>query len=287
MPSAVPHQLFVREVGHGPTLVVVHGGPDFDHRYLLPEMDGLADGFRLVYYDQRGRGASFHERSLDVTMASEVADLDAVRQAAGADTVALLGHSWGAVLAMEYARRHPARVSHLVLVNPAPPSSAAAATTRAAITAMRTPEELDALAAWRVDPRYQVGDIAADLAVYRIHFRPAMVDPAHLDAVLPRLRAGFRPEGILAARAIEDRLYAETWESNRYDLLPQLAQLDMPALVVHGDRDFIPAHVAHDLASAIPGCELVTLPNCGHFAFLEQPERFRHAVTAFIEHSQG
>lgn len=50
--------LYAREIGRGQPLIVVHGGPDFDHGYLLPDLDRLADAFRLIYYDQRGRGRS-------------------------------------------------------------------------------------------------------------------------------------------------------------------------------------------------------------------------------------
>jgi proline iminopeptidase len=77
-----PARLFVREVGDGRPLVVVHGGPDFDHRYLLPELDRLVPLCRLVYYDQRGRGRSFlGEVAADVTVRSEVEDLNAIRRA--------------------------------------------------------------------------------------------------------------------------------------------------------------------------------------------------------------
>jgi proline iminopeptidase len=47
--------LYVRVVGKGPSVIVLHGGPDFDHRYLVPDLDRLGDAFRLIYYDQRGR----------------------------------------------------------------------------------------------------------------------------------------------------------------------------------------------------------------------------------------
>ena len=47
-------RLQIREIGAGASIVVLHGGPDFG--YLLPELDRLAERFRLVYYDQRGRG---------------------------------------------------------------------------------------------------------------------------------------------------------------------------------------------------------------------------------------
>ena len=106
--------LFCREVGEGPPIVVVHGGPDFDHCYFLPELDRLADSFRLVYYDQRGRGRSADGvRAEDVTLGSEIDDLDRVRSHFGLESIAVLGHSWGGVLAMEYAVRHPERVSQL------------------------------------------------------------------------------------------------------------------------------------------------------------------------------
>ena len=76
--------LFCREVGDGPPIVAVHGGPDFDHCYFLPELDRLADAFRLVYYDQRGRGRSAAGvRPEDVTLRSEIEDLDRVRRRFG------------------------------------------------------------------------------------------------------------------------------------------------------------------------------------------------------------
>ena len=118
-----PVRLYVREVGLGRPLVVVHGGPDFNHRYLRPELDRLAERCRVVYYDQRGRGRSFAVgAAIEVTMQSEVDDLDGVRRRLGLDTVALLGHSWGALVAMEYALAFPAQVSQLIVMNPAPAS---------------------------------------------------------------------------------------------------------------------------------------------------------------------
>jgi len=52
--------LNAREVGKGTSVIVLHGGPDFDHSYLLPELNRLSDAFHLFYYDQRGRGCLAH-----------------------------------------------------------------------------------------------------------------------------------------------------------------------------------------------------------------------------------
>src|SRR6266542_157387 len=117
-------ELFCREIGQGRPIIVIHGGPDFDHTYLLPEMDRLSDTFRLIYYDQRGRGKSADNvQPEDVTFQSEVEDLEGLRQYFQLESVAVLGHSWGGLLAMEYAIRHPDRVSRLILMNTAPASA--------------------------------------------------------------------------------------------------------------------------------------------------------------------
>src|SRR3954464_6135458 len=89
-PSAAPRErrvavgsasLYAREIGRGEPMIVLHGGPDFDQSYLLPEMDRLANPFRLIYYDQRGRGKSADGvQPDDVSLASDVDDLDRVRQ---------------------------------------------------------------------------------------------------------------------------------------------------------------------------------------------------------------
>ena len=116
--------LYVRTVGQGRTTIILHGGPDFDHAYLLPDLDRLKDAFQLIYYDQRGRGRSADNvQPQDVTLASDVEDLDSVRRHFRLDAPVILGHSWGTVLALEYAIRHPAHASHLVLINPAPASA--------------------------------------------------------------------------------------------------------------------------------------------------------------------
>src|SRR4051812_3936836 len=116
--------LYARAIGRGQPVVVLHGGPDFDSGYLLPDLDRLKDAFRLFYYDQRGRGRSAEGvRPEDVSLSSDLEDLDKVRQHFGLKAPALLGHSWGAVLALEYALRYPTRVSRLIIMNPAPASA--------------------------------------------------------------------------------------------------------------------------------------------------------------------
>ena len=157
--------LFCRDAGEGPPIVVLHGGPEFDHAYLLPELDRLADSFRLVSYDQRGRG-----RSAD-GVRSELDDLDRVRRRFGLEPVAVLGHSWGGVVAMAYAIRHPDRVTQQILLDTAPASAADWQLLREAFARRRPAADAEAMQAIAATDAYRRGDLETEAAYYRIHFR--------------------------------------------------------------------------------------------------------------------
>src|ERR687886_3112978 len=97
------YRLFVEEVGSGFPLIVLHGGPGFDHSMFRPYLDPLADDFRLLYVDERGQGRS--ERVDPETLSLEVfaRDVDLLAEALGLDRFALLGHSFGAIVTTWHA----------------------------------------------------------------------------------------------------------------------------------------------------------------------------------------
>jgi len=277
--------LYSREIGSGQPIIVLHGGADFDHRYLLPDLDRLADGFRLIYYDQRGRGRSA-DKVLpdDVTLTSDLDDLDKVRQHFSLESAVLLGHSWGAVLALEYALRHPGRVSHMILMNPAPASAIDLALFRKAY-AQKLGTDMGRQREIVASEEYKAGDPEAVAARYRLHFKFALYRPEDYERLMAAMKAAFisqGKEGIVKARAVEDRLMRDTWQVDGYDLLPKLRSLHIPTLVISGDHDFIPGEVAANIAHAIPRARLVTLRDCGHFAYLERPAEVRKAFNEFF-----
>src|SRR2546428_350032 len=118
-------RLYTRRVGHGPPVVVLHGGPGAHHDYLLPQYDHLTEGGRaLLYYDQRGGGRSPVPRDVPVGWREHVADLEALRRHWELDRLTLVGYSWGGLLAVLYALEHPDRIARLALVSTAPVSAA-------------------------------------------------------------------------------------------------------------------------------------------------------------------
>jgi proline iminopeptidase len=276
-------RLLTRVVGSGPPMIVLHGGPDFDHTYLLPELDRLAQHARLIYYDQRGRGRSADDvRPEDITLASEISDLDGLRRSIGVESVGLIGHSWGGLLAMEYAARHPDRVTRLILLNTAPASHADWVSLGERLPSMRAPGEADRMREIAGSSAFRAGNLDAEAAYYLIHFRPTVPDPQLLRTIVGRLRAHFDPARVRLARAIEDRLYEETSRAPEFDLIPRLAAIDTPTLLIHGEDDLIPIDLARNVADAMPGATMSTLSGLGHFAYAQDPDLVADQVAGFI-----
>jgi proline iminopeptidase len=278
-------ELYSREIGRGTPIIVLHGGPDFDHSYLLPELDRLSDSYHLIYYDQRGRGRSAEGvKPEDVTLASDIADIEKVRQYYHLDSVVLLGHSWGTVLALEYALRYPGRVSQLVLMNPAPASEADYKQLRNDWLEKRA-ADMERRKAIAATAAYQEGEPDAVIAYYRIHFKPALARSEDYDKLITRMQASFIRQGkagIIKARAVESRLMTETWALSGYNLLPKLKTVSIPTLVIYGDHEFIPATTAEHITQAIPNARMVTLKGCGHFTYLECPVAVREQIDVFF-----
>src|SRR5436190_18320487 len=97
------YNLNVEEAGSGFPLIVLHGGPGLDHSMFRPYLDSLGDEFRLLYVDERGQGRS--DRVEPATLSLEVfaRDVDLLAEALQLEGFALLGHSFGAIIATWHA----------------------------------------------------------------------------------------------------------------------------------------------------------------------------------------
>lgn len=261
--------LFERRIGDGPPVVVLHGGPGAHHDYLLPGFDRLATGRSLIYYDQRGGGRSAVPRDVPVGWREQVADLEALRQLWGLEQLALVGYSWGGLLALLYALEHPDRVSHLALVSPAPCWRAARA------------EFESRFAARSAAPR--IAAMRAELAASGLKDR----DPeAYRRRLFELSVAGYFHDpgkvGDLTPFRVTGRTQQDVWESlGDFDLRPRLGSLRVPAIVLHGDDDPIPAESAETLARGL-GAPFHLLPDCGHVPQVEAVEHFTELLDGFL-----
>lgn len=262
-------ELLERRVGEGPEVIILHGGPGAHHDYLLPGFDALARGRTLVYYDQRGGGQSPVPRHVPVGAAEQVADLEALRGVWQAEALHLVGHSWGALLALLYGLAFPGRLASLALVSPAPSNRAAR-------------REFEA----RLAARSAAPALQAEREALRASGLAASDPPAYQRRSFLLAVAGYfhdpRRAGDMTPFRITGRTQQEVWDSlGEYDLRPDLARLRVPAVVLHGDDDPIVPDTALDTARRI-GAAWHLLPDCGHVPHVEAPGPFTAILDAAL-----
>ncbi len=262
-------------VGQGAPLFVVHGGPGLDHQYLRPSLDVLASNSKLIYFDQRGTGGSPARMTRSsVTLSTSVEDIEALREALGFERIALLGHSFGSVLTLEYARRHPARTEAIVLVAPVEPGNRYASETADRVGRRTKAADRERLSELRASPGLQERDAETLAEMYRISFRPVMRDPDRVAEIrlpgAPRTAAVGQDVAVLLGGSLGS---AVRWE--------QLTEIAPPVLVVYGSYDGPPARMSQAIAEAVQRGRAIEL-NAGHFPFLEDPGAFDRAVSSFL-----
>lgn len=260
--------LFTRTVGVGPDTVVLHGGPGAHHDYLLPQFDALATGRRLRYYDQRGGGRSPVERDVPVGWREHVSDLDRLLEHWGSLPATLVGYSWGALLALLYAVRHPARVARMALVSPA----AATQEGRRAFE-HRFAERMQSPAITRAREALKTSDLRArDPDAYRQRAFELSVAGYFADPDRARHLTPFRVTG---------RTQSAVWDSLAdYDLRKDLGTLHVHARVLHGRYDPVPIETARDTAERL-GAKFFEMES-GHVPYVEDYERFVTLLDEFL-----
>jgi proline iminopeptidase len=260
----------VRGAGEGTPLVLVNGGPGFDHSYLhTAAWDRMARDRRVVFYDQRGNGNSSPlKEGQPCGLAEQIADLEALRTQLGDDAVDLLGHSWGGYLAMAYAALHPQRVAHLVIVDSAAPKIQDTAFLFKQIYPETTARE-DALAF-----AVELGDQSAVAADLREYMSMLFYSHQNRDAFLARA-SRFKYSQVVN-RAVWTDL-------QRFDLNPELGKFRFPTLVVTGRYDFnVAPAVAWAIHHAIPGSEFAVFEKSGHFPFIDEEDAFLSRLMEFL-----
>jgi proline iminopeptidase len=248
---------------------VLHGGPGAHYDYLLPGFDALAPGRTLIYYDQRGGGRSPVPREVPVGWTEQVADLEALRALWGIERLSLAGYSWGALLALLYATRHRDRVERLALVSPAPAWREARERFEREFARRNLDPALQAdRAALRASGLREQDPDAYARRVFELSVAPYFHDPARARDLTP-----FRVTG---------RTQQEVWTSlGDYDLRPALAELAVPATVLHGEDDPVPADSARALADALRA-PFHSLPDCGHVPYVEALPAFTAILDTFL-----
>lgn len=255
-------------------LILLHGGPGADHRYLLPQMLHLARDYDLILYDQRGGGKSRAENNSPVTWHDHVADLAAICHENSISSPSLLGYSWGGMLALLYSisalddQMFP-RPARLLLMSPAPVTSEYRAEFDMNLRNRgNAPEILEERRKLMESDLRDRNPEAYRQRIFELGVAGYFSDPANAANLTP-----FRVVG---------RVQQSTWESlGTFDLRPEIERLRVTARIVHGRDDPIPTASSIDVARALQA-DLVLLDRCGHVPYVERPQELWEATDPFL-----
>jgi proline iminopeptidase len=259
--------LFVHEVGEGFPVIVLHGGPGLDHTHMSPWLDALGDDFRLLYVDERGQGRSDRVDPASLSLESFANDVDLLAGALGLDGFALLGHSFGAIVATRHAIERGTAAGY-VISGGGDSSEGMLADVEASLNAMG--EAGEAIA----DSWEQEKTVETEAELRRL-IEAQM--PLHFHGEVP---AGFS-NGMVGTPDVL-RHFANEGYGN-FDFGPQLDRVSKPTLVIVGEHDRTTTpRASRVLHEGIAGSELAVIPEAGHMSFVEEPEAYLSPVRRFL-----
>ncbi|REK12035.1 MAG: alpha/beta fold hydrolase [Planctomycetota bacterium] len=252
-------ELSVLDVGRGMPVVLVHGFP-LDYTMWEAQIAFLGSRLRVIAPDLRGFGAS------DVTpgtasMSQMADDLAALLDALDIDEpVVICGLSMGGYVALEFWRRHAARLRALVFCDTRAAADAPAAAEARLETAQRILSE-------------GTGPLAEGM-LPKLFAAETLEHSADVTGAARQVVLNTPPEGAAAAlRGMRERS----------DFTDALSEIAVPTLVIVGEQDVIsPVDEMRDMAAGIPNAEFVILPSAGHMSPMENPAGFNEAIEQFL-----
>ena len=265
--------LYVEVTGHGDPVLLMHGGPGLDHISLTSFRD-LADRHTVVFYDHRCNGRSTGAPLTSMTWQNLIADADALREELGFERWAVLGHSFGGHVALEYALRYPERVSQLVLMDTAGDARWSQKNAAKVLAGRGFSPKTVAVARRFYDGRIAPKDFVR--AAFRL--LPAY---DHRFSLLRLAREML--EGGWRMRTRPEALEFGGQMMRGWSVMDRLGEIRVPTLVLAGRDDFLfPPESQALLAAGIPNARLQIIERAGHNPQSERPAETLAAVADFL-----
>lgn len=264
--ALMPHAGALREK---PTLILLHGGPGYDHLGFKPAFSQLADIAQLVYYDHRGHGRSDPRPSAELTLDTFAEDLVSLCAALGIERPIVFGQSFGGFVAQRYIANYPGHAAKVILSSTSP--HLGLARKLAMFDKLGGPEARDAAQNFWTAPS------DTSWAVYQRVCKPLYGTVTAANKTDAAARQGSFNKDILFAWA--------GGEQQTMDLLPGLARAQCPVLVLAGELDPVcPIDDARDIVAALPEhlVQFAPFGGCGHGVWRDQPEAAFARIRQFI-----
>ena len=264
-------------------VVFLHGGPGYNsHSFSVLEGSKLERSLQMVYFDQRGAGRSERPWSGHYQLDTLVDDIEALRKVLAVPRISLIGHSFGGLLALEYAARYPNNVSRLILVGAFSDGPQTCRVHRARLAGMHLVELARVLkdTAWTHAPKRSDCEFEsrALTSAERERFNNSGMFP---DSTFQKKQdsvdaaGGLRNTGEMSRALFGAGLFSYRFTKH--------SRVTMPTLLIAGAEDYaVGVQPQRALAAALPRARIAVYERSGHFPYLEEPIRFARDVSSFL-----
>ena len=266
--------LYFSVKGKGDYLLMIHGGPGFNHSYFMPHLKALEKNFTVVYYDQRACGKSSIPASDSISLKYLVDDIEAIRKELKTEKINILAHSWGVTLAIRYGIKYPGRIHKMILSDPVMLSREYDQEAAALVQKKSTKEDSVARAKILSDGNLDTKDYEA---LFLLSFKPSAYNKDNVAKINLNLPDNF---GAASNALFTSLMKDPTMNANLYD---SLSSLRFPVKVIHGQADVIPLSSIERLKQKLPNVKVDIFKQSGHFPFVEESVLYNERVTAFFK----
>ncbi len=270
---------YIKKMGEGDPIVVLHGGPGLFHNYLVPHFKNLAEKYQIIFYDQRGCGQTdFPKDTTSINIDTYVEDLEAIRNHLKLEKLTLLGHSWGALLALKYGIKHPQNLNKLLLVAPAPSNTSYFDETFANMQQKRSEEDTKELIQAMMSKKFENREEETFRKVVLLGDKPNLYEQSKIEELYnPMTFTKESANSLLIVNSLLERTYFN------FDITQEgINTINCPTIILMGGMDNVPFASAQAIQDNMSNCELKVFKKTCHYPFFEVPGEFTSTVDKFL-----
>jgi proline iminopeptidase len=272
--------IWVERRGRGFPLFLLHGGPGDDHTEFADYLDPLGDAYELLLVDMRAQGSSAPADPSTWTIQHMAADIDALADAMELERFAVLGHSYGAFVALYHAVERPGAATATIVSHGLPSARylEGVEDELARFEPIHLREQV--AASWERESEVETPEQMAQLMADQWPFHFKNPEDPRIAGYMAKTRDTRYAPDVLKQMSANDYGGLEVED--------RLAGVTQPTLVLTGRAErTCPAAGAEAIAAGIPGAELVVFENSAHMSFVEEPELYLEVVRDFLDRSVG
>ncbi|CAN7511495.1 alpha/beta fold hydrolase [Rossellomorea sp. LjRoot5] len=261
--------VFITKKGAGEPIVFLHGGPGGSSDYFLPHMEPLGESFQIIFYDQTGCGRSEVGEGHSYSIDDEVNHLEEVRKSLNLEKMTLFGESWGSILGLSYAAKHPDRIHKLVI-------TAAIGLSSQDYRAFK--ERLFRKLGFHKKMLLGYYSLSSLLGVDSSRKLEQLFDPHYVYSVDTLKKKAMISYNQDALKHIGKEL------DHHYNLVPSLPVFrSLPIMIAQGSHDILPpAYMKETVLVHLNNVILKEVEESGHWTILEQPEKMIALTREFM-----